>query len=82
MSGSSAPIPDESETPDGMVHVGWYCRSPDHECVVPLSRADAEPSDGEVHLYDANHHASWVPMFVWRQDLDPDDVLRPTGSAA
>ncbi len=66
---SFAPIPEPDEIPDGMIHVGWLCGGqkwtgePD-ECLMPLSRADEEPRNGEVHLYDANHHAFWIPVYA------------------
>lgn len=64
---SWAPIPEPGEIPDGMIHVGWRCVSTD--CLMPLSRADQEPRDGEVHLWDANHHGYWVPVYVKLEDL-------------
>lgn len=47
-----------------MVHVGWHCMSSDHGCLMPLSRAEYETRDGEVYLFDANHHAYWEPVYA------------------
>ncbi len=72
---SFAPVPNSDEIPAGFMHVGWYCtaQGPGQElpdgCLMPLSRADSEPRDGEVHLWDANHHASWAPVYVRLGDL-------------
>ncbi len=68
---SFAPLPSPEETPEGMVHVGWRCASPDHDCLVPLSRAVGQPDDdGDVYLYDANHHAYWTPVFARAKEDD------------
>lgn len=57
------------EIPAGMTHVGWRCASPDHDCLMPLSRVEQEDADGGCWLYDANHHAHWVPVFARTEDL-------------
>jgi hypothetical protein len=64
---SYAPIP--ADVPDGMTHVGWRCTNPDHTCLMEISRADTAPVDGQVHLYQADHNARWVPVFARTADL-------------
>lgn len=70
---SFAPIPDPEDIPRGMVHVGWQCTNPGHDCLVPLSRAVEFPTGGrgEVHLQDMNHHALWRPVFAWQDGHTP-----------
>jgi hypothetical protein len=74
VSGSYAPIPTDKEIPAGMVHVGWYCtargRSSDQPdgCIKTFADVEGDPDDGEVWLYDANHHGSWAPIYVKRDD--------------
>lgn len=69
-----APWPLPGEVPIGMVLVGWRCTSPDHDCLLPVSRAEPSGFDPtvEVYLRDAQHHASWVP--VWARVADLGDV--------
>ncbi len=71
----AAYIPAADEVPEGMVHAGWYCtgrKSPDADpdgCIKTLDDVESTGPDGEVHLFDGNHHASWVPLYVKREDI-------------
>lgn len=68
---SFAWVPEPHEVPAGMRHVGWYCASPDHDCLMSLDRVEHGPrEDGEVYLYDAQHHAHWVPVYVRIDEAD------------
>lgn len=73
-----APLPESGEAPVGMLHVGWRCTSPDHDCLVPLSAAEPSAAypGGEVYLEGHNHHANWTPVYVHVDMLEEPAAAR------
>lgn len=62
---SFAPLPEPHEVPPGMVHVGWRCTAPGHDCLMSLSRDSGRSAyPDEAYLSDANHHAGWTPVYA------------------
>lgn len=71
MSGSYAHRVAPEEVPVGMMHVGWRCASTGHDCLLPRSRELTGADPEWIPLYDANHHAYWVPVYARKEDLEP-----------
>lgn len=70
--GSYGHIPEPDEVPDGMVHVGYRCTAPGHDCLIAISETQPTvDTDGDPDglALGPNHHASWVAVYARATEL-------------